>query len=132
MSAKQTPAEKARWAAAHAKARRALDAMTDEEDAAITAAAMADPDCPPSTDEQLSKMRRMPLVRVLRMDQSLSQTAFAARYGIPVSRIRDWEQHRTTPDLLAAQYLELIRLDPERIAKMVARTMVPAGALSDA
>jgi len=30
---------------------------TDEEDAAITAAALSDPDCPPMTDAQLARMR---------------------------------------------------------------------------
>jgi len=31
--------------------------VTDEEDAAITAAALSDPDCPPLTDKQLARMR---------------------------------------------------------------------------
>jgi len=31
--------------------------VTDEEDAAITAAALSDPDCPPLTDAQLARMR---------------------------------------------------------------------------
>lgn len=33
--------------------------MSDEEDAAIIAAALADPDNPPLTDDQLSRMRPM-------------------------------------------------------------------------
>jgi len=31
--------------------------VTDEEDAAITAAALSDPNCPPLTDVQLARMR---------------------------------------------------------------------------
>jgi len=31
--------------------------VTDEEDAAITKAALSDPDCPPLTDEELARMR---------------------------------------------------------------------------
>jgi len=31
--------------------------ISDEEDAAITAAALSDPDCPPLTDEELAQMR---------------------------------------------------------------------------
>jgi uncharacterized protein (DUF4415 family) len=44
-------------------ARASADNMTDEEDAAITAAALADPDNPPLTDEQLAQFRRMEDVR---------------------------------------------------------------------
>lgn len=46
-----------RRARARAAARASLAAMTPEEDAAITAAAEADPDNPPLTDEVLSRMR---------------------------------------------------------------------------
>lgn len=37
--------------------------MSDEEDAAITAAALSDPDNPPLTDEQIAEMR--PIAEVL-------------------------------------------------------------------
>jgi uncharacterized protein (DUF4415 family) len=43
--------------AARAKAREALDAMTDEEDKAITEAALADPDAQPLSEERLARMR---------------------------------------------------------------------------
>jgi uncharacterized protein (DUF4415 family) len=44
---------------ARAKALKSAQEMTDEEDAAITAAAYADPDNPPLTGAQLSRMRPM-------------------------------------------------------------------------
>jgi uncharacterized protein (DUF4415 family) len=44
--------------AARAKAREALDAMTDEENTAICEAARADPDARPFDDERLARMRR--------------------------------------------------------------------------
>ena len=44
-------------------ARAAIDSMTDEEDAAITAAALRDPDNPPLTPEQLDQFRPMAEVR---------------------------------------------------------------------
>jgi uncharacterized protein (DUF4415 family) len=44
-------------------ARESADKMTDEEDAAIHAAALRDPDNPPLTDEQLAQFRRMEDVR---------------------------------------------------------------------
>ena len=38
------------------RARALADAMTDEEDARLTAAALADPDNPPLTEEEMSRM----------------------------------------------------------------------------
>src|SRR5207248_3545840 len=46
-----------RWGEARAKAARALAAMTDEEDAELTRAAIADPDNPPLADADFGKMR---------------------------------------------------------------------------
>lgn len=43
--------------AGRAKARAALVAMTDEDDKAITAAAVADPDARPFDDDRLAQMR---------------------------------------------------------------------------
>jgi len=45
------------WAEARAKALKYADEMTDEEDAALTRAALADADNPPLTDENFAKMR---------------------------------------------------------------------------
>jgi uncharacterized protein (DUF4415 family) len=43
--------------AARAKAREALEAMTDDEDTAITAVALTDPDALPLDEERLARMR---------------------------------------------------------------------------
>jgi uncharacterized protein (DUF4415 family) len=51
------------WEEARRMARESADKMTDEEDAAIHAAALRDPDNPPLTDEQLAQFRRMEDVR---------------------------------------------------------------------
>jgi uncharacterized protein (DUF4415 family)/uncharacterized DUF497 family protein len=45
------------WAEARAKALKYADEMTDEEDAALTRAALADADNPPLTEENFAKMR---------------------------------------------------------------------------
>ena len=45
------------WDEARAKAARALAAMTDEEDAELTRAAMADPDNPPLMAADFAMMR---------------------------------------------------------------------------
>lgn len=46
-----------KWAEARAKSRKQLAEITDEEDAAITAAAEADPDNPPLTAADFDRMR---------------------------------------------------------------------------
>jgi uncharacterized protein (DUF4415 family) len=45
------------WEAARRKAGRALAAITDEEDAAIREAAVADPDNPPLDDRMFARLR---------------------------------------------------------------------------
>src|SRR5262245_47378775 len=51
-----------RRAIARARALELVDSITDEEDAALTAAAEADPDNPPISDEQWARMRPAHLV----------------------------------------------------------------------
>jgi len=58
--------------------RERVDAMTEEE---REAAARADPDNPPMTDEEISRLRRPPLVRRLRCRLGLSQRGFSRRFG---------------------------------------------------
>ena len=91
--------------------------MTEEE---IMAAALADPDAQPLTDEQLARMRRVPLAKHVRWKLGLSQEDFARRFGIPVGTLRDWEQHRTKPDQAAESYLKVIAANPKAVAKVLA------------
>ena len=91
--------------------------MTDEESAAITAAALRDPDCPPQTREQVARMRPMPFVRQLRLRLGLSQQAFADRYGIPVANIRAWEIGDQKPVAGMMSMLEMIAVDPDGLAR---------------
>lgn len=90
---------------------------TDEEDAALTAAAEADPDNPPWPDEMLERGRLGRLARQAREATGLSQEQFAARYGLPTGTVRDWEQGRRAPDAAAVAYLRVIRKMPDAVAK---------------
>lgn len=92
----------------------AFDALTDED---VMAAALADPDAQPLTDEQLARMRRVPLAKHVRWKLGLSQEDFARRFGIPVGTLRDWEQHRTKPDQAAESYLKVILKNPKAVMK---------------
>lgn len=91
----------------------ALDALTDEE---ITAAAQADPDNPPLTGEELERVRLARDVKRIRTALGLSQDAFAERYGIPVSTLRQWELGRRMPDQASLSYLRVIAALPDQVA----------------
>jgi putative transcriptional regulator len=91
-----------------------LDAMTDEE---ITAAALADPDNPPLSDEIATRRRRLPQARVIRRALRLTQEEFARRYHIPIGTLRDWEQGRSAPDQPARAYLRAIAGDPDGVQR---------------
>src|ERR1043166_3258226 len=77
-------------------------AMTDEE---VMAAALSDPDAQPLTPEQLARMRRVPRAKWLRQRLGMMQTEFAEAFRLPLSTLRDWEQHRSTPDAPARALL---------------------------
>ena len=89
---------------------RRLDEMTDEE---ITAAASADPDNPPLTEEQLAQFRRPSLAMNVRRALRMSREAFAAAYGIPLETLQAWERHQTEPTEVELAYLRLIEREPE-------------------
>ena len=63
-------------------------------------------------------------VAALRKSQGLSQSRFAARYSLPVSTIRDWEQGRRHPDRAAFLLLRLIEAEPEVVARTLANADV--------
>ena len=98
----------------------AIDAMTEEE---RHAAALADPDARPITEEDIAtgRVRLVPRIRTLRRTLRLSQQDFAAHYHIPIGTLRDWEQGRKEPDAAAKAYLRVIASEPEMVRKALAR-----------
>lgn len=95
-----------------------LAAMTDEE---ALAAALADPEAQPLSPEELAGMRRVSPVKVLRQRLGMTQVEFAQTFGLPVSTLRDWEQHRSTPDAPARALLRAIEREPETMQRLLAR-----------
>ena len=84
------------------------------EDAIGYAEGTADPDAfrlhiPASVD-----------VKAIRKGLRLSQEAFAAKYGFTRSRIRDWEQNRSAPDMPSRLLLKVIENEPEAVERAVA------------
>ena len=89
---------------------RRLRDRTDEE---ITAAAMADPDNPPLTDEQLARFRRPALSMKVRLKLRMGRETFSAAYGIPVETLKAWERFKAEPTEVELAYLRLIEREPE-------------------
>lgn len=96
-----------------------IDAMTDEE---VTRAARSDPDAQPLTPEQLARMRRVSRVKVLRQRLDMTQAQFADAFHLPITTLRDWEQHRSTPDAPARALLLAIERAPEVMRRLLAET----------
>jgi putative transcriptional regulator len=94
-----------------------LDAMNDEE---VTAAASSDPDAQPLSPEQLAAMRRVSRVKVLRQRLGMTQEAFAQAFHLPITTLRDWEQHRSKPDAPARALLLAIERDPKAMKRLLA------------
>jgi len=91
-----------------------FDALTEAE---AHAAALADPDAAPLTEQRLARMKRVPRARTLRRALGLTQEEFAARYHIPIGTLRDWEQGRSEPDQPVRAYLHVIARDPEGVRR---------------
>lgn len=59
-------------------------------------------------------------VRDLRHRLGLSQSHFAARYGLPLRTVQNWEQgRRTKPDASGSLLIGLIERDPDGMAILV-------------
>jgi putative transcriptional regulator len=91
--------------------------MSDEE---VMAAASSDPDAQPLTSEQLAAMRRVSRVKVLRQRLGMTQEAFAQAFHLPITTLRDWEQHRSKPDAPARALLLAIERDPKAMKRLLA------------
>jgi putative transcriptional regulator len=81
-------------------------------------------DLPPMTAEELERAPKVPRVKSMRRALGLTQEQFAARYGIPLGTLRDWEQGVKEPDTAAKSYLRCIMGDAEGVAR--AFTAIPA------
>ena len=97
--------------------------MTAEE---VEKAARADTGARPMTPEGLATVRRAPLIKTLRCALGLTQQEFAARYRVPLGRLRNWEQGRSEPDQIARAHLKVIARDPECIRRALARGVLSA------
>jgi putative transcriptional regulator len=78
--------------------------------------ALAMPTDPPTTPDVTSgETPTLPAVRDLRRRAQLTQLEFAARLGVPVETIRNWEQGKRAPRGPARALLAVIAHSPETV-----------------
>lgn len=93
-----------------AEERRRLTSMSEAQ---TIEGASSDPENPPVGDDHLQRMVIAREVRRVREGAGLTQPQFAAHYRLGLSRLRDWEQGRFTPDFVALAFLQLIADHPD-------------------
>jgi putative transcriptional regulator len=90
----------------------------------IIAGARHDPDASPTPRKDVGAFHRVSLtadeVRAIRRKRGLSQAAFAARYGLNLRTLQDWEQGRVQPDGPARAYLLVILREPRAVERALA------------
>jgi putative transcriptional regulator len=62
-----------------------------------------------------------PDVKAIRAKTRLSQVKFANKLRVPVATVRDWEQHRRTPDAPARTLLGMVDADPKAALALIER-----------
>src|SRR3990172_63828 len=92
--------------AANLTDRERVGPMTNDE-------ALANPDAPPLTADELDEMEPIAIVRRLRLSMGRTQTAFAERFGFRVDVVHDWEQRRSPPDRTERVLLAAIEVNPD-------------------
>lgn len=75
----------------------------------------------PATPDVPAEMAAPPAVRDLRRRARLTQLEFAARLGVPVETIRNWEQGKRMPRGPARALLAVIAHAPETVFAALAR-----------
>ena len=75
----------------------------------------------PATPATPSETAAPPVVRDLRRRARLTQLEFAARLGVPVETIRNWEQGKRMPRGPARALLAVIAHAPETVFAALAR-----------
>lgn len=81
---------------------------------------------PATPDATPSETAALPAVRDLRRRARLTQIEFAARLGVPVETIRNWEQGKRAPRGPARALLAVIAHSPETVFAALATEPQPA------
>ncbi|MGH6786848.1 MAG: helix-turn-helix domain-containing protein [Novosphingobium sp.] len=85
------------------------------------AAGLADAIAYAEGDTGKGRIAAGPDVKAIRAKTRLSQTKFAGKLRLPVSTVRDWEQHRRSPDGPARTLLGMVDADPKAALALIER-----------
>jgi len=88
--------------------------------------APAMPEANPSISTEMPETAPLPAVRDLRRRARLTQLEFAARLGVPVETIRNWEQGKRAPRGPARALLAVIAHSPEMVFAALATEPAPS------
>ena len=80
----------------------------------------------PAADPAPSETTPLPAVRDLRRRAGLTQLEFAARLGVPVETIRNWEQGKRAPRGPARALLAVFAHSPQTVFAALATEPAPA------
>lgn len=58
---------------------------------------------------------RAPDIHAIREALSMTQSEFAATFGLAIGSVRNWEQGRTEPDASMRSYISVIRHNPRAV-----------------
>jgi putative transcriptional regulator len=90
--------------------------LRDGQEFPLAPTMLAMPAAPPTTpDVAHGETPTLPAVRDLRRRAQLTQLEFAARLGVPVETIRNWEQGKRAPRGPARALLAVIAHSPETV-----------------
>jgi DNA-binding transcriptional regulator YiaG len=107
-----------------AGSRQVIVPRFDAKRALSPAASRPSADAPKLTKRELAEMRTADVaddvdVAAIRKRLNLSQSVFAARFGITLAVLRDWEQGRRKPDATARAYLKVVGSQPETVRRIL-------------
>ena len=85
------------------------------------------PSAPPDIVERLAELNVEALKReaqpvdvaTIRLRLGMTQEEFAAAYGFSTATVRNWEQHRSEPDVGSRAFLKVIETHPDIAAEVV-------------
>lgn len=103
-----------------------LNRLAADEDVVVTIPAVPDRAAAGAALRSLGievEWRQAPVavdVKAIRERLGLTQASFAARFGLELDSVRNWEQGRYSPDPIARTLLKVIEQSPEAVDKAVA------------
>lgn len=59
-------------------------------------------------------------IKAIRASVGMSQSVFASTYRLSLDTLKGWEQGKRKPDSAAANFLRMIKADPEFVQKTLA------------